>query len=106
MIRKASRARDPRGLTLWAHTREQWLLSRSDVSQPSHVAVKGLCSQVESCVQVLRLGNVVPDFKAETTMGPMHFHEWIKDSWAILFSHPADFTVSILTTRALFMPHG
>ena len=57
-------------------------------------------------MQVLRLGNVVPDFKAETTMGPMHWHEWIKDSWAILFSHPADFTVSRLTTRALYMPHA
>ena len=44
-------------------------------------------------LQVLRLGNVVPDFKAETTQGPMHWHEWINDSWAILFSHPADFTV-------------
>ncbi|CAL5219368.1 g1188 [Coccomyxa viridis] len=41
---------------------------------------------------VLRLGNMVPDFKAETTQGPMHWHEWINDSWAILFSHPADFT--------------
>lgn len=41
---------------------------------------------------VLRLGNIVPDFKAETTQGPMHWHEWIKGSWAILFSHPADFT--------------
>ena len=44
-------------------------------------------------LQVLRLGNVVPDFKAETTQGPLHWHEWINDSWAILFSHPADFTV-------------
>ena len=41
----------------------------------------------------LRLGNVVPDFKAETTMGTWEsFHEWKKGKWAILFSHPADFT--------------
>jgi len=41
----------------------------------------------------LRLGNVVPDFSAETTHGDMpSFHEWKKGKWAILFSHPADFT--------------
>ena len=41
----------------------------------------------------LRLGNIVPDFKAETTQGTWEsFHEWKKGKWAILFSHPADFT--------------
>jgi peroxiredoxin len=45
-------------------------------------------------MQVLRLGNVIPDFSAQTTQGDMpSFHEWIDGSWAILFSHPADFTV-------------
>jgi alkyl hydroperoxide reductase subunit AhpC len=40
----------------------------------------------------LRLGDIAPDFQAESTLGHISLHEWIGDSWALFFSHPADFT--------------
>lgn len=40
----------------------------------------------------IRLGDIAPDFKAETTEGTIQFHEWLGDSWGLLFSHPADYT--------------
>ena len=40
----------------------------------------------------LRLGDVAPDFEADTTQGHVSFHQWLGDSWGLLFSHPADFT--------------
>src|SRR5246127_3092984 len=57
--------------------------------------------QSRSCNMSLRLGDIAPDFEQESSVGRINFHDWLGDSWGVLFSHPADYTPVCTTELGL-----